>query len=118
MSESGGVKIQRFLHHSLGGYFVDVKINPLPTDCVSYSDFDKLQSENQGLREEIERLRALLSKENLVEIVEEWLRIWMNQTINPDDTARYRRRAMGVDANMRYSLARIISEKALQSGGG
>ena len=69
----------------------------------------KLEAENKKLRE-------ALSKDNLLEIIEEWQMIWRNQKINPEDTKRYRRRALSVDANMRGSLARMISKKALSSG--
>jgi len=45
----------------------------------------------------------------LVEVIEEWLRTWMNVTgTTPEDAANYHRRAFGVDANMRYSLARLL----------
>ncbi|MFV8250223.1 hypothetical protein [Bdellovibrio bacteriovorus] len=62
---------------------------------------------------EIAKLREALSKDALLEVIEEWQMIWRNQNINPEDTKRYRRRALSVDANMRGSLARMISEKAL-----
>ncbi|XGC82027.1 hypothetical protein ACES2L_05955 [Bdellovibrio bacteriovorus] len=58
------------------------------------------------------RLKTILSKECLLEVIDEWQMHWMNQDINPKDTENYRRRAMGVDANMRYGLARMINEKA------
>lgn len=65
------VKIQRFMHHSLGGYFVNVKTNPLPSDYVEYSDYEKLKAQ-------LERAEAILkdlslehkSEEELVENTE------------------------------------------------
>lgn len=47
------------------------------------------------------------------EVVKEWIEYWSNQTINESDTKNYRRRALGVDANMKYDLAlRIDVENA------
>lgn len=48
------VKIQRFMHHSLGGYFVNVKTNPLPSDYVEYSDYEKLKAQ-------LEKAEAVIS---------------------------------------------------------
>lgn len=52
-------------------------------------------------------------KESAVEIVNKWKRFWMNQTQNSQaDFENYSSRAIGVDANMKYHLADLISEKA------
>lgn len=48
----------------------------------------------------------------ILEIIREWKRIWMNQTQNgPQDYENYWRRAYGVDANMSHHLAKMIFEK-------
>lgn len=50
-----------------------------------------------------------LTEENLLEAIEEWQSFWMHQTQNSqDDYLNYRRRAFGIDANMRHSLMRSI----------
>lgn len=47
-----------------------------------------------------------------IELVEEWQQYWMNQTQNSkEDFDNYYRRAFGVDANMRHSLAKRIDAK-------
>jgi hypothetical protein len=43
-------------------------------------------------------------------VVEKWSEHWYDPKINEQDTANYRRRILSVDANMRYSIARMMSE--------
>lgn len=86
-------------------------------EVVDKESFDANAEKIKGLEAENARLREVLSKDKLLEVIEEWQMIWRNQNINPEDTKRYRRRALSVDANMRYSLARMIHQKALTPGG-
>lgn len=69
------VKIKRFMHHSLGGYFVNVNTNPLPSDYVEYSDYDRLQSE-------------LKAKDELLRECEKALEHYANKRISEGGTAR------------------------------
>lgn len=48
--------------------------------------------------------------DSILKIVEGWQQFWMNQTLDPEDTKRYRERACGIDANMRHDLAEKIME--------
>jgi len=43
-------------------------------------------------------------------VVEKWSEHWYDPKINEQDTANYRRRILSVDSNMRYSIARMMSE--------
>lgn len=50
-------------------------------------------------------------KEHYRDIIDEWRSIWMNQTQNnEEDRKNYFRRAIGVDSNMQYSLARMLAD--------
>jgi hypothetical protein len=50
-------------------------------------------------------------KQFFLDIIDEWQMFWMNQTQNNEaDRLNYYRRAFGVDANMRGSLARMLTE--------
>lgn len=50
-----------------------------------------------------------LTKENILEVIEDWQSYWMFQTQNnQDDYLNYRHRAFGIDANMRHSLAQQL----------
>ena len=50
-----------------------------------------------------------LTEQNILEAIEEWQFFWMNQRQNSQaDYLNYRSRAFGIDANMRYSLARNL----------
>ena len=52
-----------------------------------------------------------ITKERLLEVVEEWQQGWMSVTgTNDEDAKNYWRRAFGVDANMRYGMARMMLE--------
>lgn len=58
---------------------------------------------------------AEFPEEFFVEIIMQWRMFWMNQTQNSTaDRDNYRHRALGVDANMKYDLAKRI-QKALAS---
>lgn len=46
----------------------------------------------------------------VLKIVEDWQFFWMNQTLDEEDTKRYRERACGIDANMRHNLAERITK--------
>jgi len=72
------------------------------------------------LREEITWLRLALEKYSdkyiMKEVIDEWIIYWMNQTQNSEeDYKNYLRRAMGVDANMRHHLAKLISNIAREA---
>lgn len=55
-----------------------------------------------------------LEKEKFLKIIDEWKCFWMNQRQNNEaDFQNYFRRAMGVDANMEHSLARMLAKHAL-----
>lgn len=79
------------------------------------TQFSQLRRQSQA---QLDELREALSKDNLLEIIEEWQMIWRNQNINPEDTLRYRRRALSVDANMRHALAKMISKRILEPDNG
>lgn len=50
-----------------------------------------------------------MTEKEFLEVIDEWQMLWMNQTQNSkEDYDNYWRRAFGVDANMRYSLARML----------
>lgn len=50
-------------------------------------------------------------REEYVEIIEKWQQKWMNVTGTDErDRQNYFHRAFGVDANMRYSLAKMLVE--------
>jgi phosphoglucomutase len=51
-----------------------------------------------------------MDKEHFLRIIESWQFIWMNQTQNSEaDRKNYFGRALGVDANMRHSLAALLA---------
>lgn len=57
-----------------------------------------------------EREKTINEKE-IVDIITEWKHFWMNQTQNnKQDYENYFRRASGIDANMKYNLAKRIIE--------
>lgn len=59
-----------------------------------------------------------ISKKEIVDIITEWKHFWMNQTKNnQQDYENYFRRAAGVDANMKYDLAKRICEAVKESRG-
>lgn len=73
--------------------------------------YEQLQSKHTALLEQVEKL----NKDFFLGIIDEWQLNWMNVTgTNEADRSNYYSRAFGVDANMRYSLARMIC-KALAS---
>ena len=52
-----------------------------------------------------------VTQNSLHEVVEEWQGVWMNQKQNNEaDYQNYFHRALGVDANMRYSLSQMMFE--------
>lgn len=52
------------------------------------------------------------NKEQVLEVIGDWKSFWMNQTQNnQQDYENYYRRAFGVDANMKYNLAKRIIEE-------
>lgn len=51
-----------------------------------------------------------MDRDFFIKIINEWKIIWSNQTVNEKDTKRYRKRAQGVDANMKYHLADMLSD--------
>ncbi len=55
------------------------------------------------------------SERLFVSVIEKWQQKWMNQTQNSEaDHKNYLHRAIGVDANMKYSLANMLL-KALEA---
>lgn len=57
------------------------------------------------------KIRQLVAKDRLLEVVEKWQAFWMDQRQNSkEDYENYWRRAFGVDANMRHNMARMLSE--------
>lgn len=54
-----------------------------------------------------------MKQDFFIKIIDDWKAFWMNQTQNSeDDFQNYFNRAIGIDANMKYSLARRL-EKAV-----
>ncbi len=52
-----------------------------------------------------------LDKQFFLEVILKWQHFWMNQTQNSEeDFDNYFGRALGVDANMRHHLARMLAE--------
>lgn len=50
-------------------------------------------------------------KEHYLKIILKWKYLWMDQTQNSEaDRKNYYSRAFGVDANMQYSLAKMLAE--------
>jgi hypothetical protein len=82
-----------------------------------------IQTENEKLQDENTLLTAKLEKADLlgvagieleqafVHVIEEWKGFWMNQRQNDEaDYQNYLHRALGVDANMKYHLAKKLRE--------
>ena len=78
-------------------------------------DLAIVRDSRDALVVENEKLKQALKVENILEVIDDWQMYWRNQQINREDTMRYRRRALSVDANMRHSLAKRIN-KALGGG--
>lgn len=58
------------------------------------------------------RIVERFDQERFLDIIDEWKCFWMNQRQNSkDDYDNYFGRAMGVDANMKYHLAKMLAEK-------
>lgn len=80
--------------------------NDTLTHVIDIQSYRSLEREREGLRE-------ALKQENIVNKIMEWKAFWMNQNQNDEaDRKNYFDRAFGVDANMKYDLARRISELA------
>lgn len=59
-----------------------------------------------------EELKQKLTEQNLVEIIYKWKHIWMDvKGTDQRDRENYFSRAFGVDANMIYSLARLLQKE-------
>lgn len=59
-----------------------------------------------------------MNEEFFIQVIEKWKAYWMNQRQNStEDYENYFRRAFGVDANMKYSLAKMLVE-AVESENG
>lgn len=55
--------------------------------------------------------RTLITEENLEEVILNWQRAWMDvRGTDEKDRKTYFNRAAGIDANMRFSLAKRILE--------
>ena len=77
------------------------------------AEISKLEADKKILRDSLEKYS---DKYMMKEVIDEWLLYWMNQTQNSEaDYHNYLRRAMGVDANMRHHLAKLISDIARQA---
>ena len=58
--------------------------------------------------------RLFLDEKFFLDTIENWQRIWMNVTGTDErDRKSYSNRAFGIDANMKYSLARLLAKQAL-----
>lgn len=66
---------------------------------------DGVRWSQEKFKAENERLRSLLTEESLVDVIDKWHMHWYYR--EGDD---YRDRAFGIDANMKYSLARMLLE--------
>lgn len=62
--------------------------------------------------EQVEMMEKIINEEFLLEVITEWKHSWMDvKGTDERDRKNYFHRAFGVDANMKYSLARMIIEK-------
>ena len=53
-----------------------------------------------------------MTEHEILLTIQEWLFYWMSDEQNPErEQGSYRRRALGVDANMRHHLASMLHEK-------
>ncbi|WP_413581079.1 hypothetical protein [Bdellovibrio sp. HCB288] len=81
----------------------------------------ELQQHIFNLESDLTRHKGMLEKfteDNIAKIIMEWKSFWMNQTQNSEeDRKNYFNRAFGVDANMKYDLARRIAALNQISGG-
>lgn len=59
---------------------------------------------------EAARAKSAPTHDQVLKVVEAWQQFWMNQTLDSEDTKRYRKRSSGIDANMRHDLAEKIME--------
>lgn len=79
-------------------------------DIKTYSEaFDAgIKAYKEILNESVE---VKLDRDSIHDnVVEKWSEHWYDPKINEQDTANYRRRILSVDSNMRYSIARMMSE--------
>ena len=54
------------------------------------------------------------NKDHYLKIIQEWKHAWMNQYDNgQSDHDNYFRRAFGIDANMKHSLAKLLMENSV-----
>lgn len=54
------------------------------------------------------------TEDNYLKIIQEWKHAWMNQYSNGHaDHDNYFRRAFGIDANMKHSLAKLLMENSV-----
>jgi hypothetical protein len=64
-----------------------------------------------GIAFERVRTQKYFEHDCILKIIDEWQMCWMSVTgTTEEDAKNYRRRAFGVDANMRHGLARMITE--------
>jgi hypothetical protein len=79
-------------------------------NVVLKKDYESALSACEKRLEEANKKLESLNKDFFLAVIDEWQQHWMSQNFNEQDTQNYRRRALGVDANMRYGLARMIVE--------
>lgn len=61
-----------------------------------------------------EQILKKATRDRFKELIDDWQMFWMNQRQNSeDDYQNYWRRAFGVDANMKHSLAETIAKDPL-----
>lgn len=83
--------------------------------ALGHERIERLEAENAELKKQncLLGMSGVELEQAFVHVIEEWKGFWMNQIANTGDQAdhdNYLHRACGVDANMKYNLAKRLRD--------